>query len=385
MKVGIISFHSFSHPGGVKSHVLGLYKEFKKRGIETKIIIPRRKLEEDYGNDVILLGTSFPINFSGGTSDFDINFNPLSIEKTLKKEKFDVLHFHNLGIPSVLQILISSAAQNTLNILTFHSDVEGSKLLKKFPLLLYLLNKICQWKVDGIIGVAPLCLKIFKNFKKPKIVIPNGIDLGKFNPSVPKIKKYQDGKINILFVGRIEERKGLIYLLQAFKILERKFQNLRLIVVGKGSLEGECKNYAKKNLKEVSFEGEIVGPEIASYYATSHIFCSPAIFGESFGLVLVEAMACQKPVVAFANEGYKGVLTGKGARFLAEPRDYQILAKKLEILIKNPKLRKEMGQWGIKEVQKYSWEKIASQVLDFYELCRKKKEERQKTKKILSV
>ena len=126
------------------------------------------------------------------------------------------------------------------------------------------------------------------------------------------------------------------------------------------------------------FEGEISESKVLSYYSTCDIFCSPAIFGESFGLVLVEAMACGKPVVAFANEGYQQVLKGKGAKFLAKPRDYKTLAKKLEILIKNPKLRKEMGEWGQTEAQKYSWPKIAEKVLNFYRLCKKEKQKREK-------
>jgi len=398
MKVALVSFHSFFQPGGVKRHILGLQKEFKRRGIYTKIIAPRRSFKENYGKDVILLGTSFPLPFSGAISDLGINFNPLAIERTLRKEKFDVLHFHNCGFPSTLQILSSPFTSNTLNILTFHANIERSKFLKRFPSILYLLNKICQWKIDGIIGVAPLNLKYFKNYSGPKTVIPNGIDLEQFNPRVQKIKKYLNDKIkafdrlsldpeqrrrvNILFLGRVEERKGLIYLLKAYKILDDTLPppyKVRLIIVGEGPLKRKCQNWAKKNkLKNVIFEGKIPEEKTPSYYKTCDIFCSPAIFGESFGLVLVEAMACGKPVVAFANEGYKKVLKGKGKRFLVKPRDYKTLAKKLEILIKNKKLREETGEWGIKEVQKYSWPKIADRVLNFYELCRKNRRKRKR-------
>ena len=130
----------------------------------------------------------------------------------------------------------------------------------------------------------------------------------------------------------------------------------------------------KNRLREVIFEGEKRGEIIPRYYQTSDIFVSPAIYGESFGIVLIEAMASGIPVVAFANQGYKGVLEkGKGKRFLIKPKDYKTLAKKLEILIKNPRLRKEMGEWGRIEAQKYSWPKIADQVLAFYQFCQKKK------------
>jgi len=381
MKVGLISFHSFANPGGVKRHILGLFKEFKRKGVDTKIIVPRRKISENYGKNVILLGTSFPVTFGGSQSDFDIHFNPISIERTLKKEEFDVLHFHNIGLPASLQIALSPSAFNALHILTFHSNIEGSKFLQNFPSFSYLFGKLCQWQLDGVIGVSPLILEFFKDFKGVKRVIPNGIDLDKFNPNVPKIKKFDDGKINILFVGRIEERKGLIYLIKAFKILEEKFSNLRLIVVGKGPLEKECRDYVKQNkLRDVIFEGEKT-TEVPSYYKTSDIFVSPAIFGESFGLVLLEAMACGTPVVAFSNKGYADFLKGKIAeKFMAKPKDYRGLAKKIELLIKDQESRRKVSEQGIREAEEYSWEKIAQKVIDFYELCHKNKLKKKKIK-----
>ena len=372
-KIGIISFHTFSQPGGVKKHILGLFKEFKKRGIETKIIVPRRKKSEKYkSKNIILMGTSFPINFNGSQSDFNINFNPVSLEKTLRKEKFDVLHFHNFGFPSILQILFSPSASNTLNILTFHANLMGNPFVKKFPTLIPTINKICQWKINGVIGVAPLVLDYFQDFNGLKKIIPNGIDLEEFNPSVPEIKKFKDGKINILFVGRIEERKGLIYLLKAYKKLEKKYSNLRLIVIGDGPLKENCESYIKdNNLKNVVFEGQIT-KNTASYYKTADIYVSPAIFGESFGIVLLEAMACGTPLVAFDNQGYNDLLKETySEKFLAKNKDYNDLANKIESLIKNPTLREEAGRKGLKDVQKYSWKTIASKVLKFYEECEK--------------
>ncbi|MFH1894476.1 MAG: glycosyltransferase family 4 protein [Patescibacteria group bacterium] len=380
MKVGLVCFHSFAHPGGVKAHVLGLYNEFKKRGIQTKIIVPRRKMSENYGKDIILLGTSLALRIAGTQSDLDVNFNPFAINSLFKKEKFDVLHFHNFSFPSGFQILERSKA---LNVMTFHANIENIKLFKYFPFIMGVFTKEVRDEIDGIIGVNPLNLKVFKKYKGPKIVIPNGIDLNEFNPNAEKIKKYLDGKINILFLGRIEERKGLIYLLKAYKILEKRLgqdwvnSNLRLIVLGEGPEKEDSENWTKENnLKNVVFEKKVrKGAAIASYYASADIYCSPAIYGESFGIVLVEAMAVGRPVVAFANSGYKIVLNrGKGKRFLAKPRDYKALADKLEILIKNKKLRKEMGAWGIQESKKYSWPKVVDKVLAFYKLCLAKKQ-----------
>lgn len=379
-KVALICSHSFSNPGGVKTHILGLFKEYKKKGIKVKIIAPRRDQSENYGRDVILLGTSLPIKLGGTQSDIDINFNPFAIETLLKKEKFDVLHFHNVSFPSVFQVLSSTASSKTVNVLTFHMNLEGGKLLDILMGFIKMLNSFFQHNIDGIIGVSDFNLDPFKKYKGPKAVIPNGIDLKEFNPRIPKIKKFLDGKINILFLGRLEERKGLLYALKAFKIIQKKFSNLRLIVVGKGPLKENLQLWADKNkLKDVVFEGE-VSKNVASYYSTCDIYCGPAIFGESFGIVLLEAMACKKPVVAFANQGYKRVLVGKGARFLARPKDYRTLAKKMELLIKNKKLRKKMGEWGIQESAKYAWPKVADQVLNFYNLALKEKKKREAKK-----
>lgn len=374
MKVALISAHSFLRPGGVKNHILGLEKEYQKRNIETKIIVPRRKQSEKYEKNIILLGTSFPIEFCGGIADLNISFNPLSIESVLKKEKFDVLHFHNFSFPGTTQILFSPYSFKTLNILTFHSNLKGSQFLRSFPIFISFLNKICQLRIDGIIGVSKLTLDFFKEYKKPKIVIPNGIDISKFNPKIPPALSFKDKKVTILFVGRIEKRKGLLYLLKAFAILEKKYpEKIRLLIVGDGPEKEKCLSFVGKGkLKNVIFLGE-KKENLASFYNSADVFCAPSTFGESFGIVLLEAMACQKPVVAFANEGYKEFLKNKKGGILVKNKNYFELAKALEILIKNEKLRKKMGKIALKEAKEYSFEKIAQKVLEFYDFCLKEK------------
>ncbi len=377
MKIALISLHSFYNPGGVKRHILGLHGEFKKRGIESKIIAPRRQPGENYGPDVILLGTSFPFPFGGSRSDFSVNFNPYAVEKVLKKEKFDVFHFHNFALPASLQFLINPQANGGLNILTFHSSMEGSATYKNFPEIFYPIKKIVDWKMDGVIGVAPFILaRYFDDFPRPKAYIPNGIDLSQFNPNVPAVKKIvKKGRVTILFLGRLEKRKGLIYLLYAYKLLAKKHGNLQLVVVGDGPEKERCLDYAKKNnLPRVIFRGRVSEKKTPQYYRACDVYCSPAISGESFGIVLIEAMASGKPVVAFANEGYLQVLGhGPGRELLVKPRKWRDLAQKLDILIRDRQKRERLGAWGLKEAQNYGWPKIADRVLKFYELCAKTK------------
>ncbi|MDO8470813.1 MAG: glycosyltransferase family 4 protein [bacterium] len=365
LKVGLVSFHSFQKPGGVKNHILGLAQELRKRGVQVKIIVPRRSRSENYGKDVLLLGTSFPMAFNESQGDFVVNFNPFAIRRVLNREKFDILHLHNFGFPSAFEILASSKATN---ILTFHSNLEKSKFLQNFPSFLSIFKKIVNWRVHGVIGVSPLIMELFKTYSKPKRVIPNGIDLAAFQ-GIAQMAQFKDGKINILFVGRLEKRKGLMYLLRAYESLQKKHSNLRLLIAGEGELKEECLAFANTHrLREVHFLGAPSDADLKRIYKSADIFCSPALHGESFGVVLLEAMASRLPIVAFGNKGYSQFFKGKrGAELLAPPRDVAQLALKLESLIQNEPLRKEMADWGFQEVQQYSWESVGSQILAFYQ------------------
>lgn len=360
MKVCFVSSHTFLNPGGIKNHILELAEEYKKRGIEVKIIAPRRSANENYDNDIILLGKSIPVYTGGNQGDLPYISNTKEIDKILEREKFDVIHFHNFIPPFALQILNRSKAKN---ILTFHSNVEAIPFIK--PFIPFFTKNL---KLDGVIAVAPMIMEYFKYFKGKKEVIPNGINLNVFNPNTKKHEEYIDDKLNLLFVGRIEERKGLLYLIKAYKIIKQKHNNVKLLVVGEGPLKKECDEYIKENnLKDIIFVGKVVGKEVAEYFNTGDIYISPAPFGESFGIVLLEAMASGKPVAGFANLGYYSLLKGsKGEEFLAEPKNIEELAEKILKLIENNDLRKEMGEWGIEYSKKYSWEKIADRVLEFY-------------------
>ncbi len=366
LKVGLVAFHSFAEPGGVKHHVQGLAREFKKRGIETKIIVPRRYLLENYGPDVILLGTSFSIPFNASKGDVVVNFNPLALRKVLEREKFDILHFHNFGFPSALEILSFSKATH---VLTFHADLEDSELIKNLPAFSYFFPKLIEWKVKGVIGVSERNLELFKDYKGLKRVIPNGVDLEHFGPDKKPFPQFKDNKLNILFVGRLEERKGLIYLLQAFELLKWSNPNIRLLVVGKGGLRREAVAFVRsRNLKDVHFLGEQTGEALPRWYGTADIYCSPATHAESFGIVLLEAMATGLPVVGFANKGYALFMRDKkGKRFFAPPKDVEGLAEHLQTLITDPKLRQEMGEWGIGAAKRYGWNVVGQEVLDFYQ------------------
>jgi phosphatidylinositol alpha-mannosyltransferase len=201
-------------------------------------------------------------------------------------------------------------------------------------------------------------------------IIPNGVDTEVFKPDVRPIEKYCDGKKNILFLGRLERRKGLIYLIKAFYLLKQQVPDSRLIVVGPGaSLRSPYEKWIKNHgLKEdVVFTGYISEEDKPRYFKTADVYCSPATSRESFGIVLLEAMAVGTPVVASDIDGYNSVVTHDKDGLLTPARDTEALARTLISALKDEPLRERLSAEALKTVQKYSWESVARRVYDFYQ------------------
>jgi phosphatidylinositol alpha-mannosyltransferase len=206
------------------------------------------------------------------------------------------------------------------------------------------------------------------NFPGYYNIIPNGVDLEHFSPDVAPIEKFKDGKLNILFVSRLEKRKGLNYLLQAFKQVKEEIPNCRLIVVGPGTrLRRRYERYvAKSGLKDVIFTGLVAYDELPRYYKTADVFCAPAIASESFGIILLEAMSMSKPIVASNISGYANVVSHGVDGLLVPPADKDKLAKALISLLNDESLRQEMGAKGRAKALEHSWERISQRVFDYY-------------------
>lgn len=367
MKIGLVSPYPFQLPGGVNEHIKGLYRFLKSKGHDVRVIAPRHDNKENYGKDFLLFGKDIPFPFNASTSyaSFELDMNKL--KKMLEREKFDILHFHDIGVFLPLQILNLSKSKN---ILTFHSLPDGSLIYRVSSDILKWAEKPVSDNFSSLIATSKPVRKIVKKiYKGPTYIIPNAIDSEKFNPKVNRIKKFVDDKINILFVGRFDKRKGLDYLLNAFLNLKKTNSNIRLIVVGSGDNKDYYQKFVNENkIDDVVFEGYVKDEDLPKYYATCDIFCSPALYGEGFGIVLLEAMASKKPVAGFANSGYKHVMHGIGRKFLVKPEDTEGLTKVLQNLVENKKLRERLGKWGLKQVEKYSWEKVGNEILKVYEM-----------------
>jgi phosphatidylinositol alpha-mannosyltransferase len=365
MKIGLVSPYDYSHPGGVINHVSYLAHHLHLLGHEVKIIAPvRRKSVRYFNEEVTAVGRPIPIPYGGTTARIALSpWLPYQVRRVLDREKFELIHLHEPFIPMLcLSTLIESQA---INVGTFHACHESSSL--------YWLNRSTMRKLGaklhGKIAVSkPARDYISKYLTADYRIIPNGVDTHHYHPEGPLRNEFKDGKLNILFVGRLEERKGVGDLIKACSLVKKDFPDFRLIITGPGlRLRLQYKTMAKILLGDrVVFTHYVAFADLPVYYRTADIFCAPATGGESFGIVLLEAMASGTPVVATDIPGYASVLTHGQEGLLAPPRNPRALADALLKLLTDRQLRLAMAERGVATANKYSWENVSRQVADYY-------------------
>ena len=364
MKIALVSPYDFAYPGGVVVHISQLGRQLERMGHTVKILAPAAAPKTLGQDNLIAVGRPFPIPSGGSIARISLSvWKERRVKSVLKEEAFDVVHLHEPLAP-VLPVTVLRFS-NSVNIGTFHAF--HGKGLK------YLLSRrlMGRWfhKLDARIAVSePAYRYVSRAFPGDYKIIPNGVDVDLFSQEVPPFDAFNDGKLNILFVGRMEKRKGLKYLLGAFGRLKWEHPDIRLIVVGPGSPGKDCyRIMAERNLQDVVFVGSVSGDALRRYYHTAHIFCSPATGKESFGIVLGEAMAAGKPIVASNIDGFRGVMTDGREGILVPPKSEEALALALQRLILDPALRQQMGNIGKATVQAYRWDRVAAQVVECYE------------------
>jgi phosphatidylinositol alpha-mannosyltransferase len=362
MKIGLVSPYVYPLPGGVTQHVRYLYENLRLRGHDVRILTSSHGLQRASEGDVIRIGKGFsmPVNGSVGTITLSPRFVS-QVRDMLERERFDLLHFHEPFVPFLSPIILRLST--SVNIATFHayggfspSYEFGSKVMKGEAARLH-----------GRIAVSGAAKHfIDRYFPADYKVIPNGVDVDRFRRAVP-LARWQDGTSNLLFVGRHEPRKGLLDLLKAYRILRKTGCHCRLLVVGAGPLGREARRYvATRGLQGVEFLGRVTDEEKAQLYRTADVYISPATGGESFGIVLLEAMAAGTPIVASDIHGYKGVLRRGREGLLVPPREPKELAAAIGRLLSDDELRAEMGQAGAARALEFSWERVTAKVDDFY-------------------
>lgn len=367
MKIALVSPYDFAYPGGVVNHILALDNQFTRMGHEVRIIAPASKAVPTIGDRFIPIGKPRPIPASGSICRITISVRLApKIKEVLAREKFDIIHLHEPFMPMLCSAVLRFS--DTANVGTFHAYHGSPGYNFGWPISAVMLYRRRRKLVGKIAVSKPARDFASKHVPGCYTIIPNGVDLDHFSPDVTPIERFCDGKVNILFVGRLEKRKGLDHLLKAYQRVKAEVPNSRLIIVGPGTrLRKKYEKHVRRHkLEDVVFAGYTSYDELPRYYKTADIFCTPATGGESFGIVLLEAMAVGTPVVATDIDGYASVMTQGKEGLLVPPKDDKELARALLSLISDEPLRQQMGARGMVTAQEYDWRKVARRVFEYY-------------------
>jgi phosphatidylinositol alpha-mannosyltransferase len=372
MKIALVSPYDFAYPGGVVNHITCLDRELTRLGHDVRIIAPASKGVPDLGERFIPVGRPRPVPVSGSIARITLSPWLTSRVKTIyERENFDIVHLHEPFMPMLCTTFLRLASVPTVG--TFHAS--GSQSWYKFswytyctPLGKRLLRKWTK-KLNGRVAVSPVALKyVGKYFPYEYAIIPNGINARHFHPDVPPIEEYNDGRPNIVFVGRMEKRKGVNHLLKAFQRVKKEEPDCRLIIVGPGSrLRKRYEKWVRKNgVQDVVFVGFASYEDLPRYYKTATVVCAPAIGWESFGIVLLEAMAVGKPIVASDIAGYASVVSHAEDGLLVPRKNARKLASALVTVLKDRDLQHKLGERGREKAIQYDWEKVTGKLEAFY-------------------
>jgi phosphatidylinositol alpha-mannosyltransferase len=362
MKVGLVTPYVYPLPGGVNQHVRYLYDNLRLRGHDVRILTSSHGLQRASQGDIIRIGKGFSVPTNGSVGTVTLSPRFLSqVRDVLEREQFDLLHFHEPFVPFLSPVVLRLST--SVNVATFHAYGGfspayefGSRAMGSYASRLH-----------GRIAVSAAARHfIDRYFPGDYKVIPNGVDVGRFQRAVP-IARWRDGTRNILFVGRFEPRKGLLDLLRAYRILRKAGCECRLLVVGSGPQEREARRYVMtRRLGGVEFLGRVSDEDRDALFKTADVYVSPATGGESFGIVLLEAMAAGTAIVCSDIHGYKGVVRRGREALLVPPRDPKALAAAMARILRDDPLRERMAASGIVRADEFSWERVTAKVDDYY-------------------
>ncbi|HEU5347669.1 MAG TPA: glycosyltransferase family 4 protein [Ktedonobacterales bacterium] len=373
MKIGLVSPYDWSYPGGVQDHIAHLAAELRSRGNTVRILTPATGLRArrvEYG--VYKLGWAAPVRVNGSIARVAVAPDWRGrIRTLLRHEQFDVLHMHEpLASALPLTMLHLSGLTDTVYVGTFHAWARRS-LTSTSDWAYYsakpLLGRYFR-RLHGRIAVSPAAAEFVSRFFPGEYrVIPNGVDLQRFSAGVAPLAQYVDGRFNIVFLGRLEQRKGLKYLLRAIPIIRQHYPNTRFLIGGDGPQRVGFQTYvAQAGWRDVVFLGRVAPELLPSLYATADVFCAPNTGGESQGIVLLEAMASGRPVVASDITGFRSVIRNHRDGLLVAPKNHEQLAWAVCHLLEDEEERRRLAVAARERASEFGWEHVADQVLDYY-------------------
>ncbi len=366
MRIGLICPYNIAKGGGVQEVVLAIQRELKRRGHYAKIITPLpRDFDVSGWQDVLFVGTAKDIKSPfATTAQVSVSLQNEAIERVLADEKFDILHFHEPWVPVMSRQILNKS--NCKNIATFHARLPDTLMSKTLEAVVTPYTKPLLKHFHALTAVSSAAAEYAQSITDQHIeIIPNGISIRKYQVA----RNNHDDKKMILYVGRIEKRKGLKYLLQAFAEIQNEYPHAHLVIAGEGPDREKVEKLARElDVTHVEFKGYVDEAEKLALLGDADVFCSPALYGESFGIVLLEAMAAGVPIVAGDNPGYKAVLQERGKLSLVNPKETDEFSRRLAVFLADSDLRKLWCEWAHEYVKQFDYPKV----IDRYEVLYKK-------------
>ena len=363
MRIGIVCPYTWDVPGGVQAHVRDLAESLQRFGHEVSVLAPVDDPETAaLPAYVVAAGRAVPVPYNGSVAR--LAFGPLSMARTrrwLREGRFDVLHLHEPAVPS-LSMLACFAARGPM-VATFHTSTERSRALQVFGNAL----QPALEKLTGLIAVSPAARRVVvEHLGVDAVLIPNGVEVSRFADATPFPDR--PAAPTVSFVGRIDEpRKGLAVLLEALPELVQQVPDVQLLVAGPGSVEDVRAAIPSSLRRHVELLGLVSDEDKPRVYASGDVYCAPNTHGESFGIVLTEAMATGTPVVASDLEAFRRVLDEGKAGVLFPNGDAGALAAVLADLLRDEGRRAELAEAGRQRVQIYDWSTVTADILAVYE------------------
>jgi phosphatidylinositol alpha-mannosyltransferase len=367
VRIGIVSQSYYPRFGGVTEHVHNSAVELRRRGHEVTIITggfaDARSSDPAAGVERIGRNVLVPVNRAFVDLTLGLGLRG-QMRRLLRRYDFEVLHVHCPNAPTLP--LIATQESRAVTVGTFHSTSGRSALQDLFhPYLSRTVSRL-----DARIAVSRTAEASSRLYYPGEYrVIPNGVDVERFHPDHPPFEAWRDRThVNLLFVGRLDPRKGLQYLLAAMpEVVERTRGRARLLIVGDSWLRRSFAARVAPAVREhVHFLGHVPGADLPRWYASADIFVSPASSNESFGIVLIEAMASGRAVVAADIPGYRSVIQpGENAEAFP-PGDAASLARVLVALIEDPARRALLAQRGRARSLEFAWPRVVDQIEGVY-------------------
>ncbi|AQU69644.1 glycosyltransferase family 4 protein [Streptomyces niveus] len=360
MKIGIVCPYSWDVPGGVQFHIRDLADHLIRLGHEVSVLAPADD-DTPLPPFVVSAGRAVPVPYNGSVARLNFGFLAAArVRRWLHDGTFDVIHIHEPTAPS-LGLLTCWAAQGPI-VATFHTSNPRSRvMLAAYPILQPALEKI-----SARIAVSEYARRtLVEHLGGDAVVIPNGVDVGFFSEAGVN-PEWQGGTIG--FVGRIDEpRKGLPVLMKALPRILEAFPETRLLVAGRGDEKEAVESLPKKMRERVEFLGMVSDEDKARLLRSVDVYVAPNTGGESFGIILVEAMSAGAAVLASDLDAFAQVLDQGEAGELFANEDADALAEAAVRLLGDPERRDELRRRGSAHVRRFDWSTVGADILAVYE------------------